>query len=72
MSVSRLVNEVKHTWIPAVLNSYSIIFFLNNRFLATVLLVVTFFNFYAGLSGLLAIIISVALAKTMHLDSDTV
>lgn len=72
MSQNKLVISLKNTWLPAVLNSYSIIFFLNNRLLATVLIVVTFFNFYAGLSGLLAILLSVALAKSMHLDPDTI
>ena len=72
MSQTKLVNSLKNSWLPAILNSYSIIFFQNNRLLATVLIVVTFFNFYAGLSGLLAILISVALAKSMHLDSDAI
>ena len=72
MSQAKLVNSLKNSWLPAVLNSYSIIFFQNNRLLATALIVVTFFNFYAGLSGLLAILISVGLAKSMHLDDDAI
>jgi urea transporter len=56
------------TFIPAILNSYSVIFFFNNWFLALVLLAVTFFNFSAGLSGLLAVIATVTVAHSMGFD----
>ncbi|HEY6914333.1 MAG TPA: urea transporter, partial [Paludibacter sp.] len=54
--------------LPAVLNSYSVIFFFNNKLLACVLMLVTFFNFFAGLSGLIAVLISVLIAYAMDLD----
>jgi urea transporter/murein DD-endopeptidase MepM/ murein hydrolase activator NlpD len=42
----------------SVLNSYTQIFFSNNRVFAALLMLVTFFDLYAGLCGLLAILIS--------------
>ena len=62
------LNTIRKTIIPAILNSYSVLFFFNNRLLAIVLLVVTFFNFTAGLSGLIAVITTVAIASSMGFD----
>jgi urea transporter/murein DD-endopeptidase MepM/ murein hydrolase activator NlpD len=58
----------RDTIIPAILNSYSVVFFFNSRLLAIVLLVVTFFNFIAGLSGLIAVLITVLIANKMGFD----
>ena len=58
----------RDTIIPAVLNSYSVVFFFNSSLLAIVLLVVTFFNFIAGLSGLIAVLITVLIANKMGFD----
>ena len=68
MSTKQIAKEFKDNLLPGILNSYSIIFFLNNRFMALVLMAVTFFNFYAGLSGLIAVVISLLIGKSMHLD----
>jgi len=54
--------------IPATLNSYSVVFFFNNKLLACILMLVSFFNFFAGLSGLLAVLIAVLIANSMNLD----
>jgi len=45
-----------------ILNSYSQIFFSDNKIFAVILLVVSFFDLYAGLSGLMAILVSNGLA----------
>jgi len=58
--------------LPAVLNSYSVIFFLNNKLLALGILVMTFFNFYAGLSGLIATVTAVVIAWTMGFEKETI
>ncbi|MBU1014765.1 MAG: urea transporter, partial [Bacteroidetes bacterium] len=42
----------------STLNSYSQIFFSSNKLFAGLLIVVTFFDLYAGISGLMAVIIS--------------
>ncbi|MFT3753535.1 MAG: urea transporter [Paludibacter sp.] len=67
-----MLKQASHTLrtliLPAVLNSYSVIFFFNNKLLACVLMLVTFFNFFAGLSGLLAVLITVLVAHIMDLD----
>lgn len=67
-----MLKQASHTLrtliLPAVLNSYSVIFFFNNKLLAGVLMLVTFFNFFAGLSGLIAVLITVLIAYIMDLD----
>ncbi len=68
MKKNRLIASLKENILPATLNSYSIIFFLDNKLFAAGLLLVTFFNFYAGLSGLLAILIAVLIANSMGFD----
>lgn len=57
-----------NTIVPAAFNSYSVVFFNNNRLLAIVLLIVTFLNFFAGLSGLIAVLTAVLIAYTMGFD----
>ena len=54
--------------LPAVLNSYSVIFFFNNSLLASVLMLVTFFNFFAGLCGLMSTLLAVGIAYLMDFD----
>jgi len=54
--------------LPATLNSYSVVFFFNNKLLACVLMLVSFFNFFAGLSGLLAVLMAVLIANSMNMD----
>lgn len=68
MNLKSASSTFQNIILPAVLNSYSIIFFFNNKLLASILLIVTFFNFFAGLSGLLAVIIVVSIAYTMGMD----
>jgi len=58
----------QETLLPAVLNSYSVVFFLNNSLLAVVLLLVSFLNPLAGLSGLLSVLLTVAMGHLMGLD----
>ncbi len=62
------LNTFRNLIFPAILNSYSVIFFFNNRFLALVLMLVTFLNFYAGLSGLLAVLTTVLIANALGFD----
>jgi urea transporter/murein DD-endopeptidase MepM/ murein hydrolase activator NlpD len=68
MSQNLLHKNIKELFLPGVLNSYSIIFFMNNRFLAVVLMLTTFLNFYAGLSGLLAVVFTLLIGKSLNLD----
>lgn len=59
---------LRNTIVPSVLNSYSVVFFFNNRFMGLLLLIVTFFNFQSGLSGLIAVLTSVLIARSMGFD----
>ena len=54
-------NDIKG-FIKGILNSYSQIFFSDNKIFAAILLIVSFFDVYAGLSGLMAILVSNSLA----------
>lgn len=60
--------KIKEIILPGILNSYSIIFFFNHRLLASVLLVISFFNLYSGLSGFIAVCFSVVLSYLMGMD----
>lgn len=63
--MQRAIKTFKETVIPSVLNSYSVVFFFNNKLIAFILLIVTFFNFFAGLSGLIAVLTAVLIANHM-------
>jgi urea transporter/murein DD-endopeptidase MepM/ murein hydrolase activator NlpD len=64
----RIVTNIKETLLPATLNSYSVIFFFNNRLFSIILLIVTFFNITAGLSGFIAALVAVMIADKMGFD----
>ncbi|OIP83183.1 MAG: hypothetical protein AUK44_06000 [Porphyromonadaceae bacterium CG2_30_38_12] len=57
--------------VNGILNSYSIIFFLDNKILSGTLLVVSFLNFWAGVSGLLAVVFVLYVGKKMNLHQPT-
>lgn len=68
MILQQSVKSFKTLVFPAILNSYSVIFFFNNKLMAFALLLISFFNFYAGLSGLIAVILSVIIANALGFD----
>jgi len=68
MFIDRTIKLFRNIILPATLNSYSIIFFFNNRLFASVIILVSFFNFFAGLSGLIAVLVAVLIANTMGFD----
>ena len=60
--------NIRETILPAIINSYSVIFFLNNRWMALAVLLASFLSFWAGLSGLLAVVLAVLLADSLGFD----
>jgi urea transporter/murein DD-endopeptidase MepM/ murein hydrolase activator NlpD len=56
------IRRLASSFLAATLNSYSLVFFSHNRVFALILLGVSFFDLNAGLSGLVAVIVSNALA----------
>lgn len=68
MPLQQTINTFRNTILPAILNSYSAIFFFNNRLLALVIMVVTFFHFFAGLCGLIAVLTAILIANSMGYD----
>ncbi len=68
MTTQKALGTFLNTILPATLNSYSVIFFFNNPWLAAILMTVTFFNFFAGLSGMVAVLTTVLIANSMGFD----
>lgn len=58
-----------YAFVEAIINSYALLFFSNNRVFALLLLVVSFFNPVAGLSGFCAVVIAVAIATFNNLPA---
>jgi len=50
------------SFLSSIVNSYTQIFFSNNKIFAVILIAVTFFDFYSGLSGVIAVMVSNILA----------
>lgn len=60
------------SFVQGILNSYSIIFFSNKLVFAWILLIVTFFDYISGLSGLAAIVISNLVAWLIGLNIEKI
>jgi urea transporter len=58
------------SFIKSVINSYSVLFFSQNRVLGIILLVVSFFNTTSGLAGLSCVIFSLLVCKLLKLGGD--
>jgi urea transporter/murein DD-endopeptidase MepM/ murein hydrolase activator NlpD len=63
--MNNFIRRLKDPILPAVFNSYSVIFFFNDRLFAVILLVLSLFNIVAGLSGLVAVIAAVIIADRL-------
>lgn len=57
--------------VEAILNSYSQIFFSENKLLAAILIIVSFINWWTGLNGLLAVLTAVILAEVFGYSPET-
>jgi urea transporter/murein DD-endopeptidase MepM/ murein hydrolase activator NlpD len=68
MSLNKSLMVIREDLLPSILNSYSIVFFLDNKLFAIGLLTISFFNFFAGVSGFLAIMIAVVVAISLGFD----
>jgi urea transporter/murein DD-endopeptidase MepM/ murein hydrolase activator NlpD len=66
--MKKLQDTLRNIFFPALLNSYSVVFFFNNKLMGIILMAVTFLNFWAGLSGLLAVVVSLMIAGSMGFD----
>ncbi|MFO7979184.1 MAG: urea transporter, partial [Bacteroidales bacterium] len=55
-------------YLKSILNGYSQVFFSDQKAFAIILLVITFVDFYTGLTGLLSVIITTGLAHWMGFD----
>lgn len=61
-----------NTNLKAVLNSYAIIFFSNNKVFALILLIVSFFNPMAGLMGLLSVFTAIFICNLFGFDKEQI
>jgi len=62
------ITQIFPSFFPGIINSYTQVFFSNNRVFASVLLVVSFFDFWAGTAGLFAVVISNTMAYLIGLN----
>lgn len=73
---TQVLNYIKNQNIKfygsAILNSYAQIFFSKNLTFAIILFAVTFFDVVAGISGFLAVIVSIAFAKFLSFDDNSI
>jgi len=60
----KLINEISNSF----LNSYSMVFFSKNRVLAVLLVIVSFFDIYAGLAGALSVLTANIIARFLGLN----
>jgi len=63
-------HSVSFYW-ESFLNSYSQIFFAENKILAIILVCVSFINWWTGLSGLIAVVTALILAEILNYDKLT-
>jgi urea transporter len=68
MKLKKSLQTFRNDILPGVINSYSIIFFLDNKVLAGTIMLVTFFNFWSGFSGLMAVLFTLLVGQSMNLD----
>lgn len=64
----KLLKESLLTCLSGILNSYAQIFFSNNKLFASILLIVTFFDFGAGASGLISIVVAQVAASLFNFN----
>ena len=55
-----------------ITNSYSLVFFSNNQFLAWILILITFFDYISGMAGMLAVILSNGAAWLAGLNTEKI
>jgi urea transporter len=72
MSLAKSINYSFYNTLKAVLNSYSILFFSNNKVLAIILLTVSFFNPIAGLMGLLSVLTAIFICNSIGYDKEQI
>ncbi|MCF8226489.1 MAG: urea transporter [Bacteroidales bacterium] len=58
-------------FLSSILNSYSQVFFSTNKTFAVILLLVTFYDIYAGLAGLFSVVITSSVAFILNLNKPT-
>lgn len=62
------MKKLKETILPAILNSYSVLFFVNNPWMSMAILLASMLNFMAGISGLIAVLLAVLVADSLGFD----
>jgi urea transporter len=60
------------TFLKAIINTYAILFFSQNKVLGIILLLVSFYNPVAGASGLACAIFSLAITQLFNFQADTI
>ena len=64
-------NDIK-LFLRAIPNSYGQVFFSDQRLFAVILMVITFFDFYAGLLGFLSVVVTNLTGFLLGFDKKTI
>jgi urea transporter len=70
--LNKIARNIIFPFAEEVLNSYSILFFSNSKAFGFLLLVVTFFKPFAGLAGLIATVMAIAVSSFSGLSKTTI
>lgn len=62
------IRSIFPSFLSGIINSYTQIFFSDNKVFALILIVVSFFDLWAGLSGMIAVVVSNTLAYLIGLN----
>ncbi len=62
-----MLKKQANTFVNTIFNTYSLLLFSNNRLLAVLLLIISFFNPVAGFTGLCAVITAILIARVSGL-----
>jgi len=68
MTENKQLTRIFPSFFSGIINSYTQIFFSNNLYFAVLLLIVSFFDLWAGVSGLTAVVVSNILAYLIGLN----
>src|SRR6056297_64143 len=71
MQSLKIYKEDTRYFVHSIINSYSQVFFSTHKPFAILLMLVTFYDIYAGLAGLLAVVTTSAAAFILNLDKPT-
>ncbi|MFZ4520819.1 MAG: urea transporter [Bacteroidales bacterium] len=68
----KTLTNIFPSFLSSILNSYTQIFFSNNRIFSLILIAVSFFDFWAGVSGVIAVMVTNILSYLIGFNRDNI